>query len=335
VKYETYKIVVNNPNKISENNIKQEIRKERSYLDINFSSTQVKKEIRHHNNQRFFSLFKPTKDKAFIKELNYHAAIILPNYYISSFGSVCNALKKVNGKAIEEITASMIAENKKSQIYQDYHTTLSKEEAFNSFYDALYSYNGNPNFNQELIPDWLRNISYYHSETGILDVKGDVRAYIYEKDDILTIAFTGTQPATRIESVIADIIQLFDQSYLYALASGLLHLALEKKDYKKVKVIGHSLGGGLCQFSVLTNSDPKVQGICFNSAGLSATTLQYIDENELMNAKQYLHHFITLHDVVSKFGAIVGSVVFLPEVGKALHSLESLKPCLEEYYNIT
>lgn len=106
--------------------------------------------------------------------------------------------------------------------------------------------------------------------------------------------------------------QLIGYSYLYIVAAGYLcteinnHLPL-----KEFKVCGHSLGGGLAQFSVAANvkihKGKSFEGICYNSAGLSKEMYNLLNNNAVYPIK----HVFTQKDLVHKLGFLIGEFYVL------------------------
>lgn len=84
--------------------------------------------------------------------------------------------------------------------------------------------------------------------------------------DKLIIGFRGTDNFTN---VVTDITQyLVGASLVYKMALGLL-LEIKAQYGDNLLIVGHSLGGGLMQFTVAGLNEPNVEGVGFNSAGLS------------------------------------------------------------------
>lgn len=73
-----------------------------------------------------------------------------------------------------------------------------------------------------------------------------------EGDDTVLIGFAGTDLA-NLSTVKADIQQLVGYSAFYRMAAGVVCLMLQEYPSHNVRVIGHSLGGGLTQYSVAAN----------------------------------------------------------------------------------
>lgn len=92
--------------------------------------------------------------------------------------------------------------------------------------------------------------------------------YVAEADctDRTIIGFRGTE---NWVNWITDITQyLVGSSLAYKMALGLL-IEIQAQKGSNLLVVGHSLGGGLTQYSVEGLIDDDVVGMCYNSAGLS------------------------------------------------------------------
>lgn len=106
--------------------------------------------------------------------------------------------------------------------------------------------------------------------------------------------------------------QLTGYSYLYIVAAGYLCIEMNNTlPLKEFKVCGHSLGGGLAQFSVAANVDIHkgrlLEGICYNSAGLSKEMYNLLNNNAVYPIK----HVFTQKDLVHKLGFLIGEFYVL------------------------
>lgn len=134
--------------------------------------------------------------------------------------------------------------------------------------------------------------------------------------DTIWLGFTGSNSCSHL---ITDVVQIMggpDSTY-YA-AVGIARTVTEKFRNKKIIITGHSLGGGLTQFAVSALMNPNVQGIGFNSAGLSQSTMDILKHHQSLNKENPskknetdMTHVVMEHDKVSMFGTLVGKVVVL------------------------
>lgn len=137
------------------------------------------------------------------------------------------------------------------------------------------------------------------------------------------VAFSGTQ-LSDAGMLYADAEQAVGPSLIYACAVGLVDLFTVPE--KEIYVCGHSLGGGLTQFSVAACRHADVKGWGFNSAGLSiyaTETLQ--DRFPQTGLIGNVRHYVTAGDPVSKLGALLGSLYVLPGSEGLGHSRDDLR----------
>lgn len=121
---------------------------------------------------------------------------------------------------------------------------------------------------------------------------------------------------------------------LYLKAAGLLKMLRDSMPGKKFYVTGHSLGGGLTQFSVSANMNldsDKIEGFGYNPAGLSMVSLRHLGGTRLGRAKKALWIFMTSYDPVSAVGGKAGCLTTLPKTDKNGHGMADLKVCMKKY----
>ena len=102
-------------------------------------------------------------------------------------------------------------------------------------------------------------------------------------------------------NMITDIAQyLVGSSLVYKMALGLL-IEIRSQIQNELLVVGHSLGGGLMQFAVAGLNELEIEGIGFNSAGLSDMTY-----NILHGKDGRISHFHLKYDQVFHIGHQLG-----------------------------
>lgn len=109
-----------------------------------------------------------------------------------------------------------------------------------------------------------------------------------------------------------NLTQLTGYSYLYIVAAGYLCIEMDKAHTaKEFKVCGHSLGGGLAQFSVAANTEKhegqSLEAICYNSAGLSEEMYNLLNANLVFP----IVHVFTQKDLVHNLGFLLGKLYVL------------------------
>lgn len=175
----------------------------------------------------------------------------------------------------------------------------------------------------------------YEERTGLLKASRGLQAWLGKKDNNLVVAFCGTD-VKNIDMIYADIEQLSSPSILYLKAAGLLKLIKEQFRARRLMVTGHSLGGGLTQFSLtanLTAERQSMDGWLYNPAGLSAISMYYLKAERMKRAKQKIDVFMTAYDPVSTFGAKLGHLVTLPKSRHNGHGRNDLQECMTLYVN--
>lgn len=147
----------------------------------------------------------------------------------------------------------------------------------------------------------------------------------------LFVAFSGTEigckslreVANNVHTDLVQILAMADSSYLAGL--GIVLEMKAKYPDVPIVVVGHSLGGGLAQFSVSALADDlgKISAFCYNSAGLSGATNRLIKKND---NKRNITHIVLHDDPVSKIGKLRGSMKIVNCEYNLLtsHSLESV-----------
>jgi len=175
--------------------------------------------------------------------------------------------------------------------------------------------------------------SLYEERTGLLALPNGLKVWFGEYGENVIVSFAGTD-IKNVETIATDALQLFIPSMTYLCAAGMLKEILEYFGSKRIYVTGHSLGGGLAQFSTAANIKcGNLRCVGFNSAGLSMESLKSIGNMELSESSKCTVHYTTIFDPVSVFGALIGHNEKLPAVKGSFpgHSLSAVKTCLESY----
>lgn len=157
------------------------------------------------------------------------------------------------------------------------------------------------------------------------------------------LAFAGTRIDFRdtwssfvtIENFLTDFIQaVYKPTPAYFASVGIVDKVLNDfPNDEKLSVFGHSLGGGLMQFSCTANNDARIDGYGYNAAGLSAVTCDIL-WNHLHNQTQSNLSFIAgTTDFASKTGKINLNTKYIDTSGLGLfeaHSIDTLNRCLNK-----
>ncbi len=181
------------------------------------------------------------------------------------------------------------------------------------------------------LPEKIRVL--YDENKGLLTSTRGLRAWLGKKDDSIVVSYSGTD-TKNFDMVYADVIQLSAPSVLYLKAAGLLKLMLNHMPGRKFFVTGHSLGGGLSQFSLTANVGrdwDRLNGYGYNPAGLSKTSLNHLEKKRLEKAGKKVWIFMTCADIVSPIGGKIGCLTTLPKTDRNAHWMDDLKVCMKEY----
>lgn len=236
------------------------------------------------------------------------------------------------------------AKNKADECKEESKISFDNESLKVFLRVAKYAYSGIKKDNKHGIiplkkrelPEIIARMKSFDEKKGILDIPGGMKVIFGKINNDIVVGFAGTEITNKIGTLGTDIQQLLSPNLTYLRAVGIVNIMKKCPNYKgkRIIVIGHSLGGGLAQTAVLANIDVKenfaeVEGVTFNSAGLSLITLdiasKYNKEN-IKNASQYILHYRADKDPVSMFGALVGEVISLAGASIPYHCISNLKP---------
>ena len=129
------------------------------------------------------------------------------------------------------------------------------------------------------------------------------------------------------ENVITDVFQYMSlPSIVYFAAVGILKDVMMSYPQEDVYVFGHSLGGGLAQFSCAAVNSCNAKAYCYNSAGLGDFSLNVINRKYGMSPiVSQIQHICSQHDYVSCFGELLQNVKYIKsESGLSAHGLKQL-----------
>ena len=201
---------------------------------------------------------------------------------------------------------------------------------------ADYSYTFWPKYKKQLkikhVPNvsGLLNQSYKTSNCGI-DLGMGLRGALFavpEFDDTVVLSFAGTEKALsnrQIHNVVTDIFQLyFGPETTYMAAVGLLKDLMTTVE-GDIRVVGHSLGGGLMQYACVAMNDTRVHGIGYNAAGLSSYSLKALTAKRINKMEYNIKQIRSCTDYISRMGRLIGKNVQFVDTNKnRSHSLDDL-----------
>lgn len=151
---------------------------------------------------------------------------------------------------------------------------------------------------------------------------------------IICLSFAGTRvdisSATgrkvMVQNGLTDVFQYFNvPSRTYFASVAILQEVMKSFPGRRIFVFGHSLGGGLMQYSCATLNSELLHGFGYNSAGLSQNTLNTIPCHLQGNMKCHIRHICSLHDPVSRLGYLIPTIKYVKSVkGNKSHGLKQL-----------
>lgn len=146
----------------------------------------------------------------------------------------------------------------------------------------------------------------------------------------IVLSFAGTQKlgGRSFNNYYTDICQIThgpETSYLAAV--GVLS-EVAKAVEGQIKVVGHSLGGGLMQYACAAIDDDRIWGTGFNSAGLSNYSCHTLTSERIMRNRHRIQHICAVTDPISKVGTLLGRTEYVRTGYPLSHSLGTLNKIL-------
>lgn len=201
---------------------------------------------------------------------------------------------------------------------------------------ADYSYTFCPKYKKQVKIKHVPNVSgllsqsYKTSNCGIdlgLGLRGALFA-IPQFGDTVVLSFAGTEKALsnrKLHNVVTDIFQLYyGPETTYMAAVGLLKDVMTTVE-GDIRVVGHSLGGGLMQYACVAINDSRVHGIGYNAAGLSSYSLKALKAFRINMMECNIKQIRSCTDYISRMGRLIGKNVQFVDTNKnRSHSLDEL-----------
>lgn len=135
---------------------------------------------------------------------------------------------------------------------------------------------------------------------GKQHLPGNLNTYVaYRDEDINKAIYVGFAGTEDIHNLITDLRQFFfGPDKIYTLALGIVQSVSDSrarrhkfKDFP-INVYGHSLGGGLMQYSIANSTANNIFGYGYNSAGLGIKTMNNCRFNILMTFLIYINQMM-------------------------------------------
>ena len=143
--------------------------------------------------------------------------------------------------------------------------------------------------------------------------------------------FAGTR-IRSLHNVKTDVSQFIHSDAVYYAALSVMQEVNRERlndNYPALVVGGHSLGGGLAQFTVGASKDKSgLIGLGYNSAGLSNFFLSKMTQK---NTRHFTHIFIE-KDPIHKWANQIGRCIILPCQGWIGHRINDLASFIGERY---
>lgn len=162
--------------------------------------------------------------------------------------------------------------------------------------------------------------------------------YKFTDHKIRCVSFAGTRLGitssrkrkVMVQNVLTDIFQYFNgPSATYFSSVEILNEITLSYPKGGLYVFGHSLGGGLMQYTCAALNCKRLHGYGYNSAGLSDNTMKSIPHYKDDNLDSKIFHICALHDPVSRLGHQIGVVKYVKSRrGWFAHSLDNMNKSL-------
>lgn len=202
---------------------------------------------------------------------------------------------------------------------------------------ASYAYKEIPYPTKEVTPLQIKGvlgcpIKTYDSKTALFGFESWLKEIggsilVTKEKDTIFLAFSGTHK-WNICNWITNLVQYYSSiDSVYLAAFG---IALElRRSYPSHRIIitGHSLGGGLAQFTTASMCENNVSGICYNSAGLSEESCKIVQKHAKevqFKGNDNITHIVMEHDPVSRLGCLLGKKLVLNSNEKGLNAHDKL-----------
>lgn len=210
---------------------------------------------------------------------------------------------------------------------------------------ADYAYEGECSHNgykpTKITPVTFSTLPLTKNKQTLFDLNYGLRGalFIVDKDNMtiglpdhaVFLMFAGT----RIQSwynVNTDVSQFFHSDAIYYAALSVMQEVNKERlnnNYPALVVGGHSLGGGLAQFTVGASKDKSgLIGLGYNSAGLS----NYLLSKVIGKKTRFFTHVFIENDPIHKWANQIGRCIILPKQGWVGHRIKNLASYIGERY---
>ena len=253
------------------------------------------------------------------------------------FRKMYNAMLKINDPSIARCISDISLKNDYLINYPFRHNSQFYGERAAM---ADYSYSFKAKFYPKIqiahvqLIDSLLCSQYKESDCSLKFGLG-LQAAIFEvpkKHDYTVLSFAGTQPfgGRTVNNIYTDLCQIFHgPETTYLAAVGILS-EVARVVKGQIKVVGHSLGGGLMQYACAAIDDARIAGTGFNSAGLSTYSCYTLTGERIHRSKKRIEHVCSYTDPISKVGKQIGTVGHIETHRPFSHSIDHLNETLNK-----
>lgn len=231
------------------------------------------------------------------------------------FRKMYNVMRKINDPSVARCIVDVSLKNEFLVDYPFPHSHQYYGER-TAMADYSYTFSARHYPKIPIAPVKLHNsalCSEYNTANCSLIFGLGLQAALFEvpqKNDFTVLSFAGTQPfgGRTLNNVFTDLCQIqHGPETTYLAAVGILS-ELAKAVKGQIKVVGHSLGGGLMQYACAAIDDIRIAGTGFNSAGLSSYSCYTLTGERIHRNKGRIEHICASTDPVSKVGKLIGTV---------------------------
>ena len=111
--------------------------------------------------------------------------------------------------------------------------------------------------------------------------------------------------------LLSDASQLFGYNYLYIAASGYIYHLKQGNPNNNIIACGHSLGGGLAQFSIAANYCDSSYAYGYNSAGISPKQIELLNNLNEIHDYNNIIHFCAYNDLIHRMCMLLGDIKYI------------------------
>lgn len=213
-----------------------------------------------------------------VKDEQYFQIVYDENEHIQCANSSCNYIRWIKRELLDHpridwLRGSVIEQTALNRLYQNL-----------KYADLAYRKRQIKGRNVEMLDPYRVHFNMFGCQNvkGRFHLQGNMNGFVGSRDSdkAIIVGFSGTE-ILSLKNWKTNVCQYFGRlDLVYAQAAGLVRSVWmgksHRKDFKDSRVIvcGHSLGGGLMQYSVGAMNKDDIVGYGYNSAGLSRSNMR-------------------------------------------------------------